>query len=93
MSISTHVLDASRGSRRRACQCWLERGEALGGGGATDGDGRCLELTEGLSSTGSTACASRPAPGSPAEGVGDFYPDVASCSSTRRQRTTTCPSC
>jgi len=49
MSISTHVLDATRGRPAAGMALRLERldGTAVGTG-TTDADGRCRELTEGL---------------------------------------------
>ena len=57
MSISTHVLDAARGTPAAGLVLHLERqaGQDAGPGawsavgtGTTDDDGRCPELTEGL---------------------------------------------
>jgi 5-hydroxyisourate hydrolase len=50
VSISTHVLDAVAGRPAVGMTVRLERasGEAVGGG-TTDDDGRCPELTDGLS--------------------------------------------
>jgi 5-hydroxyisourate hydrolase len=50
VSISTHVLDAVAGRPADGMALRLERagGEAVGGG-TTDDDGRCPELTAGLS--------------------------------------------
>ena len=58
MSISTHVLDAAHGTPAEGMELRLERldGSVAGelvcelvGGGTTNADGRCPELTEGLS--------------------------------------------
>ncbi|MEO5851873.1 MAG: hydroxyisourate hydrolase [Nocardioides sp.] len=58
MSISTHVLDAAHGTPAEGMELRLERldGSVAGnlagepvGEGTTDADGRCPELTEGLS--------------------------------------------
>ncbi len=51
MTISTHVLDAVAGGPAQGVGLRLERVDAAAteiGRGATDADGRCPELTEGL---------------------------------------------
>lgn len=52
MTISTHVLDAVSGAPAQGMELWLERVDgaesAEVGRGATNTDGRCPELTEGL---------------------------------------------
>lgn len=50
MSISTHVLDAVSGGPAHGIELRLERADAATevARGATDADGRCPELTEGL---------------------------------------------
>lgn len=50
MSISTHVLDAAQGVPAEGMALHLERQDGtVVGSGATNADGRCPELTEGLS--------------------------------------------
>ena len=50
MSISTHVLDAVAGRPAVGMTLRLERASGgTVGGGTTDDDGRCPELTDGLS--------------------------------------------
>ncbi len=49
MSVSTHVLDAGRGTPAQGMELRLERLDGTDvGSGTTDRDGRCPELTEGL---------------------------------------------
>lgn len=49
MSISTHVLDATRGGPAEGMDLRLEREDgAVLGAGTTDADGRCPALTDGL---------------------------------------------
>lgn len=49
MSISTHVLDAAHGTPAEGMAVRLERREGeVVGGGTTNADGRCPELTDGL---------------------------------------------
>jgi 5-hydroxyisourate hydrolase len=52
VTVSTHVLDAVRGTPAQGMRLRLERVEAAGavtlGEGTTNSDGRCPDLTEGL---------------------------------------------
>lgn len=78
MTISTHVLDAVAGRPAAGMTLRLEsaRGEPVGGG-TTDDDGRCPELTDGLNlDAGSYRMVFDTGPWFARRGTPTFYPVV-----------------
>jgi 5-hydroxyisourate hydrolase len=79
-SITTHVLDTSRGRPARGVPVRLEhdgeRGWAPAGAGETDADGRCAALLDGPLRAGRYRLVFDTGAYFRAAGVRGFYPDV-----------------